>query len=219
MDASTNRLSAGVAAILVAVAMGLPAKEAYAAPPASTSALSSPKTSSQWLVNVGSVSGSPQGEQKLLQSVLQAVAHRAGGQWRIKQALLQPGTYVLEAPALLKAPLLDDTAIAQLIQGVPGVVFAHPNYVLRHARQGITPTDTEFAQRQFEYLGTGTYAALNMPMSWGFARGSADQVIAVLDSGVLYNHPELRGRLLPGYDFVTLVSPKTGMAPFGSESI
>lgn len=171
--------------------------------------------SPQWLVGLGEGSESPLAEQKRLQTIVNAIGQRSGAQWRIKQASLQPGTYVLEAPAVLESNLLTDSGLIQLIQGIPGVVFAHPNYILKHARQEIVPTDSEFTQRQFEYLGTGTYAGLNMPQAWGFARGSADQVIAVLDSGVLYKHPELKGRLLPGYDFVTQASPKTGTAESG----
>jgi serine protease len=169
----------------------------------------------QWLLGLGHSLGTPQQEQKLLQSVLGALGQRSGGQWRVKQTLLQPGTYLLEAPVLLGSTRVSERDIAQLIQGVPGVVFAHPNYILKHAQQVIAPSDSEFTTRQSEYMGTDTYAALNMPATWGFARGSADQVIAVLDSGVLYGHPELKGRLLPGYDFVTLASPKTGTAESG----
>lgn len=169
----------------------------------------------QWLVGLGDGLRRAGQEQQLIENVLRDVVQRSGGQWRIKQSLLQPGTYVFETPGTFRQSLSTDFDLAKLIQGIPGVVFAHPNYTLRHARQDISPTDTEFAQRQFEYLGTGTYAALNMPTTWGFTRGSADQVIAVLDSGILYNHPELRGRLLPGYDFVSLASPKTGTAESG----
>ncbi|MDH4396083.1 MAG: S8 family serine peptidase [Limnobacter sp.] len=202
------------AASLVAIMLGLPVQAtAQHAPP--QKAIPSASVSKQWLLGIGDSAQSPQQELKLLQSVVNAVQLRSGGQWRVKQALLQPGTYLLEAPALLKSNLLTDIDVAQLISGVPGVVFSHPNYILKHAQQAVVPSDSEFASRQSEYLGAGTYAALNMPKAWGFARGSADQVIAVLDSGVLYGHPELKGRLLPGYDFVTLASPKTGSPEAG----
>jgi len=40
-------------------------------------------------------------------------------------------------------------------------------------------------------------AAIN---AWGIAPGPHRVVVAVIDSGVLAEHPALRGRLLPGYD-------------------
>ena len=55
--------------------------------------------------------------------------------------------------------------------------------------------------------GTMTTAAINAEAAWDTTAGSASVVIAVLDTGILYGHPDLLavasgGRLLPGYDFV-----------------
>lgn len=46
------------------------------------------------------------------------------------------------------------------------------------------------------------YPAINMPQAWDQTVGSADTVVAVVDTGII-NHPELTGRLLAGFDFVS----------------
>ena len=38
--------------------------------------------------------------------------------------------------------------------------------------------------------------------AWGLSRGSAQVIIAILDSGIDYNHHEFQGRVLEGWDFV-----------------
>ncbi|MFE0640629.1 S8 family peptidase [Streptomyces sp. NPDC058877] len=43
--------------------------------------------------------------------------------------------------------------------------------------------------------------ALKLPDAWGTAKGT-DTVIAVVDTGVDPDHPDLKGRLVDGYDFV-----------------
>ena len=43
--------------------------------------------------------------------------------------------------------------------------------------------------------------------------GPADTVIAVLDTGIRFEHPDLAARVLPGYDFVSEDSPTHSSAP------
>ena len=44
---------------------------------------------------------------------------------------------------------------------------------------------------------------MNLPEAWNLSTGSESIVVAVLDTGILTNHPDLSGRLLPGADMVS----------------
>ncbi len=45
-------------------------------------------------------------------------------------------------------------------------------------------------------------SAVNAQGAWSTTRGTSSIVVAVLDTGVRFDHPDLIGKLLPGYDFV-----------------
>lgn len=56
--------------------------------------------------------------------------------------------------------------------------------------------------------GTGTGAApggINLPKAWASNQGKAEIVVAVVDTGILPDHPDITGspNLLPGYDMIT----------------
>jgi subtilisin family serine protease len=84
-------------------------------------------------------------------------------------------------------------AIARYMQD-PGVLYAEPNY-LRYPN--MVPNDTYFSPQQWALNNTGTYASgtagddIGMPQTWDITQGSRNVVVAVIDSGVDYNHPDL----------------------------
>ena len=77
----------------------------------------------------------------------------------------------------------------------PSVAFAEPDYVVRLTNEGgVTVSDPQLPNQY-------SLDQMRVRTAWSVETG-ASNVIAVLDTGVQYDHPDLAGRLLPGRDFV-----------------
>jgi serine protease len=68
---------------------------------------------------------------------------------------------------------------------------------------------------------TSDAAATDAVSAWGITQGSSGTVIADIDSGIRFDHPDLLragfgGRLLPGYDFVGQDLNSANSAPLGT---
>jgi subtilisin family serine protease len=86
-------------------------------------------------------------------------------------------------------------AVGAALAASPVVDLVEPNRI-RYA--GADPNDPRYAN-QTSYLQT-----MHLPEAWNSVTGNDAMVLAIIDSGVQLNppHPDLVGRLVPGYDFV-----------------
>ena len=74
-------------------------------------------------------------------------------------------------------------ATAAALEASPAVEWAEPNYTFT---LDATPDDPYYPTNQAAYLNR-----LEMPAAWDYTTGRSDVVIAVLDTGVAMNHPDL----------------------------
>ena len=93
----------------------------------------------------------------------------------------------------------DTIAAIKMIRKRADVLYAEPNYI--HQPQ-LTPDDT-FYPLQWHY------PLINLPEAWDITTGSADVTIAIIDTGVVLDHPDLFGQLTAGYDFIS--NPDTAL--------
>ncbi|MET0549402.1 MAG: S8 family peptidase [Xanthomonas sp.] len=107
---------------------------------------------------------------------------------------------------LSKADL--DKVVAE-IAADPSVKYAQvdaklrPVEVLRAKAQvqpQFVPNDPLYAQYQWHYSNAN--GGINAPAAWDISKGDG-VVVAVLDTGILPNHPDVAVNLLQGYDFIS----------------
>ena len=104
------------------------------------------------------------------------------------------------APGMLALQASDisiDDLLARLADD-PAVEFAVEDR-LRTARA--RPNDTLYDSQW--YLQSSEVSAIAADQAWDIVTGDGSVVVAVLDTGIRPEHPDLAPRLVPGYDFIT----------------
>lgn len=87
------------------------------------------------------------------------------------------------------------SVLMERLEALAEVLYADP---VVSAKSSVTPNDTYYASQWNLFETTG--GAL-FPAAWDISTGSTSAVVAVIDSGIL-PHPDLTGKVLPGYDMV-----------------
>ncbi|HWQ95665.1 MAG TPA: S8 family serine peptidase, partial [Gammaproteobacteria bacterium] len=108
------------------------------------------------------------------------------------------GAYVLRLPR--KMTVREARAISERLQQDPAVQYAEPVTLMKPQ---LIPNDPLYPLQWNYYEPAG---GINLPAAWDITVGSPGIVVAVTDSGIL-PHPDLAGRTVPGYDFVSEDAP------------
>lgn len=97
----------------------------------------------------------------------------------------------------LKQKTLD---VVKSLRQRPDVESARPNYIRRATA---IPNDPYF---QYQWH----YPQINLPQAWEVTTGKAvdghEVIVAIIDTGILPDHPDLQGQLAEGYDFIRDIS-------------
>jgi len=147
--------------------------------------------------------GMPSGEFASGEAIVRA---RRGSEASVAPELLADGCVVREAvpggATLVEVPLPpgcgEEEGARGTLRAIAGLLrrgsieYAEPN---RIRRAMATPNDT-FFNLQWHY------GLLNLPAAWDITTGSNDVIVAVIDTGQT-NHPDLAGRQIAGYDFIS----------------
>ena len=132
---------------------------------------------------------------------------------------LQAGAAVGERAQVMRAAGVDATTLARQLAADPDVAYAVPNGRKRlvaapndplyaATAAGVRPNGPDSGQWYLRAPDTTIVAAIDIEAAWARTIGSGSVVVAVLDTGVRFEHPDLGrvatgGKLLPGYDFVS----------------
>lgn len=129
-------------------------------------------------------------------SMLLAIDSAASGNNTFAALAIQPTGSNVPSAVVNDAQLqqkLDTLSVLQALRQRSDVRSARLNYIRRALR---VPNDAQYGAQW-------NYPLINLPQAWDVTTGSPDVIVAVIDTGVLANHPDLQGKLVGGYDFIS----------------
>lgn len=106
------------------------------------------------------------------------------------RALSLPATGLYVAPGAGRQETL---VLIDALNALDDVAYAQPNYLLEPA---LEPSDEL-------YPAMWHYPMIGLERAWDTTTGSSATVVAVIDTGMLMNHPDRPVNLMDGYDFVS----------------
>jgi subtilisin family serine protease len=143
-----------------------------------------------------------------------AIAQSIGGE--LSAGVPQLGVELITVATLRNNPDVNAAAdTLSALQASPAVEYAEPNYIYTLNDEPVHAT----AITSKTFLPMAVYIARFLPNDpsrgsqyawdrisafegWFLNKGSANVVIAIVDTGIQPNHPDLHAKLVPGYDFI-----------------
>src|SRR5215510_14930756 len=134
---------------------------------------------------------------------LRCVANALGRNGALpEKSIPQLNIHVLRVPE----PALDNVAAALMKTGL--FTFAERDHFL-------SPSTTVANDPYF--VSQWHLPAIQAPNAWDITKGSSSVIIAVIDSGADWNHPDLQPNLVTGWNFLTGTSSTQDNAGHGTE--
>lgn len=130
---------------------------------------------------------------------LEGLSTKAGVALR-RARVMSGGAQVLQLPTAM--PVAEVEELARRLALDPQVEYAEPDRLLRPMA---VPNDAFYSSQWYlkDPVKDNIPGAANLPAAWDISKGSSAVVVAIIDTGIL-PHNDLAGRILPGYDFISL---------------
>lgn len=111
------------------------------------------------------------------------------------------GAHVIMLPSRIPIEQAEEFALRVRADAAAlGIESIEPDRVLRAY---FTPNDPQYGNQWHLQTASAANASASLPGAWDVSTGDPNLVIAIIDTGVRKDHPDLAGRFLDGYDFVT----------------